>query len=82
MGYTIQPIAQQFALSDGSSLADQNQENGLESILDIVRVAEHATAHAQNHRPMSMHESLESGFIPAGEETLQKLSVRHFADLP
>ena len=56
-----QPAAQDLALADRAGSTGQDQEGGLERILDLVRVAEHAPADAQDHRPVAQDQRLEGG---------------------
>src|SRR5262249_13589434 len=41
------------------------------------RVAEHATAHAQDHRPVQPHQGREGRFVPAADKALQQLRLCH-----
>jgi hypothetical protein len=57
------------------SLAGQNEERGLEGILGIVRVVQHAPADAEDHRTVGPHDSLERGLISMRHEPLQQLPL-------
>ena len=51
----------------------------------VVRVGQHATADAQDHRAMPLHQDREGqlgGLAPVGREPLQELSVRQLPDRP
>src|SRR5262249_36522132 len=53
------------------------QEGGLEGVLSIVRIPEHAATHTQDHRPVQPHQGLEGSLVPPGDKALQQLSLRH-----
>src|SRR5262249_6491821 len=54
----------------------------LEGVLGVLRVAEQALAHVQDHRPMPAHQGFKGSFVPPGDEALQQLPVRHPAAIP
>ena len=81
----MEPGAQGIPNPQAAGLLDQDQERGLEGILCVVRVDERGAADAQNHRPVALHQGLESQFgdlAPARREPLQQLSVRKLPDRP
>ena len=75
VGHAVQPVAHQLALADGSRLTSQDQEGGLEGVLGVLLVAEHAPAHPQHHRPVPLHEAGEGAVVPVGGEVVQQLAV-------
>ena len=81
----MEPGAQRIPHPERPGLADQDQERGLEGILGVVRIIQHAPADAQHHRPMPLHQDREGqlgGLAPVGREPLQELSVRQVPDRP
>ena len=78
----VQPAAQGVAIADRAGPAHQNQEGGLERILDVVRVAEDAPADVQHHRPVADHQLLEGrlGLRMMDFEPLQQLAIRPISD--
>lgn len=58
-GYAMQPARQRRSAADGSGLAGERQERGLECVLGQLMVAEYAAADSQHHRTMPPDEQLE-----------------------
>ena len=52
-GYAVEPGADRIAPTDGAGLAHQDQEGGLESILDRVRVRQDGAGRPQTIGPWS-----------------------------
>jgi hypothetical protein len=55
---------------------EEHEERGLEGILGILPVMEHASAHAEHQRPVSPDQCRERCLIPMGHKALEKISVR------
>ena len=55
---------------------------GLEGVLCIVVVAQHPTADAQDHRPVTADDGLEGRLVAAGDEPLQQLDIREAPQRP
>ncbi len=78
----MEPGPQYVAIADRPGLLDQDQEGGLESVGDVVRVIEHAPADAQHHRPVPMEDRLEGRRVAMCQEALQELSLAQARDGP
>ena len=81
----MEPGAERVPHPEAAGLLDQDQERGLEGILRVVRVGEHAPADAQDHRPVPLDQDREGqlGRLAAvGREPLQELAVGQLADRP
>src|SRR5580704_9485481 len=76
IGHEIKPTGQRFARSDGTCLAGQHQKRGLEAFFSIMVIALDPRADAKNHGAMTSNQGYKGSFVPAGNETLQQLSVR------
>jgi hypothetical protein len=63
--------------NEGRGLPRQDEEGGLEGILGGMSVAQHASADAKYQRPMPAHKNFNGGLVPASQEPLQKLAIRH-----
>ncbi len=53
----------------------QHQEGGLEGILGVLGVVQHAPADAEDHRSMPPHQQLERRLIAVLEKTLQQMRI-------
>ena len=79
----MEPGAERIPHPECPGLLDQDQEGGLKGILPVVRVDQHATADAQDHRSMPLDQDREGqlgGLAPAGREALQELAVGQVPD--
>jgi hypothetical protein len=78
--HPVQPVAQQVGVADRTGLAGQDEEDGLEGVLGMLRVAQDLAADAQHHRTVPAHQRRERGLAgrvaPAGGVPLQELAVR------
>ena len=63
MGDLAQPAAEAVLAPDRPSLADEDQEGGLEGVLGVVGVVEDRAADAQHHRPVPLDQGREGGFV-------------------
>ena len=75
IGDTMKPVANQIAGHNRAGFAGENQKDSLESVLGIVKVANHTPAHAQHHRPMPLDEHGKCGFIAARQERFQQSAI-------
>ena len=81
----MEPGTQRIPHPERPGLLDQDQERGLEGILCIVRVDQHAPADAQDHRPVPLDQDREGQLgrlAPVGREPLQELAVGQVPDRP
>jgi hypothetical protein len=73
----VEPVADHLARRDGSRLAQENHERGLERVFGIL-VLEEPAAHAPNHRAVTPHEGGKRHFVSMLDEPPQELSVGPF----
>src|SRR5262249_54443789 len=62
-------------LADAAGLAGQNQEAGLERVLRLVRITEHASADAHHQRTVPADDDRKGRLVALDNETLQQLGV-------
>ena len=84
-GHPVEPGADQFAAADGPGAAGQDEEGGLGGVLGVVDPAQDAAAHAQDHRPVAVHQGGEGpgrsvGIVP--EEMVQEAAIGLVAGRP
>jgi hypothetical protein len=83
VGDLVQPRRDHLAAPDRGGLAREDQERRLESVLGLVRVAQHALAERQHHRPVPPREHFERRLVAPADEVLQELRVgKRAARLP
>jgi hypothetical protein len=81
----MEPGAQGVAHPEAAGLPDQDEEGGLEGVVRVVRVVEHAPADAEDHRPVPLDQGREGqlrGLAAAGREPLQELAVSQLPGRP
>ncbi len=80
----VEPAAERPVHPHRSGLADENEEGGLEGVLGLVGVAEHAVADPPDHRSVPIHQGREGHFRrcrgfgrlgPPGRVPLKELAV-------
>src|SRR5262249_31297487 len=74
-GYGVEPGTNQFAVADGTGLANEHKERGLECVLGVFRVVKRPPAHAPDGWRMPLYENGESGVILFAHKTLQQFDV-------
>ena len=77
----MEPRADGRAVLDLVRAPGQGQERILEGVLDVVLPAEDIPANREDHRTVALDQNPESVGVIRGDETLQKLSLRHCATL-
>ena len=83
VGDLVQPGAERIAHPEPAGPLHQDQERGLERILDVVVVRQYAPADPHDHRPVTLDQDREGqlgGLAPLGRESLQELTVGQLAD--
>ena len=78
-----QPARDRPAPADGPGPVGQDEEDGLEGILRVVRIVKDAPADPQHHRAVPDHQLLEGrlrGLIAPRDEPVQELRVGHRPD--
>jgi hypothetical protein len=68
-------VAQRLGPGEGTRLAGEDQERGLEGILGRVPVAEDPPTHAEDHRAVTPQQGCERAFLPIRRESGQQLAV-------
>ncbi len=71
----MEPTGQSGLVSQGSSITGQHEKRGLESVLGVLLMPQHAAADVQHHRPVAANEGGEGDFIAAVGESVQQLFV-------
>ena len=72
---SVQPAAQRVAGADRAGIPGQNQEGGLEGVLDAVLVAQDGAAGGQNHGPVPRHQGLDGRLVVGAGVAREQLSV-------
>jgi hypothetical protein len=75
VGNTVKPARNGCAPTQRTSLARQNKESALKSILGIVLVAENSATNAENHGPMAIDEGSERLLIPIPDKPGKELPI-------
>jgi hypothetical protein len=73
----MEPRADGLIVPDRARAPGQGQERILEGVLDVVRVAEDIAANREDHRAVTLDQGPEGVRVIRGDETIQKLSLRH-----
>ena len=68
----MQPAADGAVDPDRGGLAPQQEEGGLEGVVGVVGVVEHASADAQDHRPVPADQGLEGQLVAVGDVSFQE----------
>jgi hypothetical protein len=82
VGDPVQPVPQQLSPAQAGSLAHKDQKRRLKCVVHVVGIVEQLAADGKDHRSIPHHESFESGFIAAGQETFQQLNFSESSDRP
>ena len=77
---TVQPSADEVAVADRAGPADQDEERGLEGVLDVPLVAEHAAADAQDHRTVPRDQGGERRLVAVGDVAIQERALAQARD--
>jgi hypothetical protein len=75
VGDPIQPATDRLVLLNRTGLLCQDQEGGLEGVLGVMQVTQHASTHSQHHRAVTPQESRKGIPIAVAGEALQQLAV-------
>src|SRR5262249_46778197 len=70
-GHAVQPAGQRRVPADRGGVAGQHEEGGLEGVLRVLVVAQHAAADAHDQGAVAPHQRGESGLVAGGAEALQ-----------
>src|SRR5205807_8007564 len=76
-----QPTTYRVALGNRACLAREHQEGGLEGVLGILLMAQHAPAHSKHHRPITLHQGCKRLFIPLRQEPLEQMAVANISSI-
>jgi hypothetical protein len=72
----VEPGGNRAGSIEASRLAEQDQEDGLESVLGVVGVAEQPVADVPDQGTVPADEKLEGGFVALDREAFQELAIR------
>jgi hypothetical protein len=61
-------------------LPGQDEEGGLEGVLGVLLVPQHAPAQAQHHRPVAAHQCREGLLVPGRDEAGQEVAIAAAGD--
>ena len=75
VGHAVEPVGDHLPRHDGSRLADEDEEGGLEGVLGVVVAVEDPAADAPDHRAVPLHQGGERRFLAAAEVALQQLPI-------
>ena len=78
-GHAVEPRAQRPARAERPGLANEHEERGLECVIGIGVIAEHAPADREHHRPVTPHHGREGVLIPRVDEAVEQLTVAAIA---
>ncbi len=76
--HAMEPRAERLANPDRVALAHEHQERGLKCVVGVMRVADHAAAKAQDHRPVAFDQNAErllARRTPVRPKALEQLAV-------
>jgi hypothetical protein len=73
----MQPIADDFARGQTRRPTEKYQKDGLEGIVNILGVAQDATADAAYHRPMTAHQRFKGRFVATIKKRTQQVTIGH-----
>ena len=76
VGHTVQPTSQRALDPERANPADQDEEGGLESVLNVDRVAEHTSADGQDHRAVPGDQRRESVLVSVAREPIEERAHR------
>jgi len=76
-----QPAPKRRLLANRGCLASQHQEYGLEDVLGVLVVAEHAPANGQHQRPVPAHQRLKHPLSVESREPLKQFPIAQIAKL-
>ncbi|MCI0464220.1 MAG: hypothetical protein L0Z62_45380 [Gemmataceae bacterium] len=78
IGDRVQPTADGRVPVEGTRPAQQDEKSGLEGVLDGVGILQQPPAHAQDHRPVPLHQSGKGRLLVSRQEAVQELAVSQF----
>jgi hypothetical protein len=82
MGDPVEPVAYEIAIADCTGAPNQDQKSGLEGILNVLIVVENSPANAQDHRPVSCHQSGERHLVSIGDKPIEQLAFTQAGNGP
>jgi len=77
-GNLMEPRAEGIAHPEAASLLDEHEERGLERILAVVWIVQHAAADAQDHRTVPLDQGREcqfGGLAPLRRKEFEELTI-------
>ena len=80
---SVEPVCQKIRVADRACLVSQHEEDGLERVFGVVKVAQKLMTEVKNHRAVPRNERGECGFaggVARPGEAIQELAVREAGD--
>ena len=74
-GHAVQPAGQRRPPADRGGLPGQNKEGGLEGVLRVLVMAQHAPADPHDQRAVAPHQRGEGGLVAGGAKAVQQVGV-------
>ena len=71
----VKPRPQPLAVSERLCFPHEDEERGLEGVIDVGAVDEHPPADAEHHRPVPAQEHVERRVFAVAGETLEEFGV-------
>jgi hypothetical protein len=75
-----QPAPQRIVPADAAGLVEQDEERGLEGVVEVVAVAQDLPAHGEDPRAVPAQQLLERALVLAGQVAVEDLSVGQAAE--
>ena len=68
VSHLVEPASYRLTLADGSSLADKDEEGGLEGVLGILLMIQDAAAYVEDHGSMPPNQHFEGRLVARDSE--------------
>src|SRR5262245_57356702 len=75
IGDSVKPVADGVSTGQRMRLTNQDKERGLKRIFRVVCMSKHATANAEDHRPMPPDQCLEGPVVFLTQKTRKQEAV-------
>src|SRR5262245_59405991 len=82
VGDAVEPASERCRLPNRTGVVGEDEAGGLEGVLGVGLVAEHAAADLQHHWPMTAHQGMEDSLLLLGSESLEQFLVRQVPQTP
>src|SRR5438876_1019814 len=71
----VQPTTERFPLANRVCLAREDEKRRLVRVLSVLLVAQHGLTNAENHWPVTLHQSGEGDVVAIAKEVFQQLPI-------